>query len=131
MSKSGIIIGFNNYRISCIIGIEPHEREKEQDLLVDLKVESVYVTAAQSDDIKDTVNYMALAQICKEIACRGRYQLLERYASDVLDAILEEFPVISAWINVKKPAALPGADCTFVEFRKHNDTGNKSQPMGF
>lgn len=115
MSESEVIIGFENYRIECIIGIEEHERAKEQEILVDMKVRARVEAAAQSDAIHDTIDYITLAGLCKQMAETGLYYLLEKYAADVLKKVLTTFPVTWAWIRVKKPSALPGAKFTFVE----------------
>lgn len=114
------IIGFDNYRINCIIGIEPHEREKEQEIFVDLKVETDFSKSVISDNIHDTINYMVLAEICNETAKKGQYYLIEKYADAVIANIFDAFDVTWAWIRVKKSALLNNADCTFVELKCDN-----------
>jgi len=114
------IIGFENYRFECLIGIEPHERSKEQSILVDLKVGVDCNQAVISENIQDTIDYTHLARICKDVAQEGRFQLLESYVSKALDEILSQFNVRWVWMRVKKPLALPGADFTFVEMKKES-----------
>ncbi len=113
-------IGFNHHKIDCIIGVYPDERLKAQTIYVDLKVEIDFSKCSQSDQITDTVNYEALAQICTELACRGRYQLLEVYAVEALREMLNRFDILKAWIRIKKPAGLPTADYTSVELELVN-----------
>ncbi len=111
-------IGFKGYRINCIVGTESHEKSTFQDLLVDLKVEIDFTKVSASGQLKDTVNYVALAQICKELAVNGKYELLEKYASDVLEALFKQFAIESAWIKIEKPSAISGAECAFVELKR-------------
>lgn len=118
MSTQHTVVGFENYRIDCVIGIEPHERITEQTILVDLKVEVDCSLAISSESIHDTMDYMLLAFLCKEMAQQGGYQLMETYISDVLEKIVNRFDLHWAWMRVKKPSALEGADYTYVEMRK-------------
>lgn len=111
-------IGFENYRIKCLIGIEPHERVNEQEILVDIKVEADCSLAIKTENIQKTIDYRLLARICQEMAHQGKYQLIETYASEVLEEIMNRFNVKGAWIRVKKPSALPEADCAYVEMRR-------------
>ena len=108
-------IGFEGLRLNCIIGMEPHERQKEQKLIIDLKVESDLTAAAHSDDVRDTINYTELAELCEQIACQGRYFLLEKLVVDITAAILKRFQVSSVWVRVRKPGAMKGAECAIVE----------------
>lgn len=111
------IVGFEGFKILCIIGTEEHERCKEQELYVDLKVESNLALAASSDHLKDTINYVSLAKICQQVAHQGKFHLLEKYVFEVLTIILATFDVSWAWIRVKKPGALEHAEHAFVELK--------------
>lgn len=111
-------IGFKGLVVSCIIGTEPHERMHEQELILDLKVEADVSKVVVSGSLDDTINYVSLAQLCKEVAVKGRYLLIEKFAADALQEISERFPVKSAWICVKKPLAISEAECAFVEMTK-------------
>ena len=111
------LIGFDHYQIFCIIGDLPQERKQEQELYVDLRVETDFSDVAESDLLKDTVDYVPLAKICRDIATQGKYQTIEKYAAQVLEEVMAKFAVKSAWIRVKKPKALPGADYAVVELR--------------
>lgn len=118
MKMQQTIIGFENYRISCLIGIEPHERINEQEISIDVKVEIDCSRVIRTESIQDTIDYMLLAQVCKEIALQGCYLLLETYVSAVLEEIINRFDLHWAWMRVKKPCALPGADYAYVEMRR-------------
>jgi dihydroneopterin aldolase len=113
-------VGFKHLKIRCLIGVNPYERVLEQDIYVDLKVLTDFSKAAESDDMKDAINYEELAALCKEIAIKNRYNLIEKYAADVLKSVCEKFPVKEAWICVRKPAALPEAECALVELETKN-----------
>jgi 7,8-dihydroneopterin aldolase/epimerase/oxygenase len=116
--KMNGFIGFNQLRVSCIIGIHPAERTTEQDLYIDLKVRTDFSQLILSDSIHDTIDYVRLAEICKDLGQSQKYYLIETFAARVLDAIFREFDVVEAAITIKKPSALPEAACAIVELSR-------------
>lgn len=114
-------IGFSHYKIDCIIGVYPAERQKLQTVFVDLKVKADFSKCSQSDNVTDTVNYVLLADLCNELAFSKRYRLLETFAADALHEIFIRFDVLNAWIRIKKPAGLPTAEYTVVELELDNN----------
>jgi len=108
-------IGFKKLKIQCIIGVNPEERITEQYIYVDLKVKADFTNCADTDKFSDTVDYVRLSEICIDFAQIRKYQLLEKYASDVLKYLIAEFPVVSAWIRIEKPQAILSAECSYVE----------------
>jgi dihydroneopterin aldolase len=109
------MIGIENHKIHCILGDTPEEQSQEQDLFVDFKVEADFYKTAQTDDLADTVDYVALAKICTDLATKRRYRMMETFAFEVIQVFLRDFPVRKAWVRIKKPAGLFTADFTFVE----------------
>lgn len=111
------LIGFEHLRIDCIIGVNPEEKVAEQPIYVDLKVGAYFDKCSETDDVDHTFDYVILGQICTEMAKAGRFQLIEKYAHDVLKELMQRFPLNWAWIKVKKPLAMPAANFTTVEFK--------------
>lgn len=116
------IIGIEQHRISCIIGVEPHERNQEREIFVDVKVRSCFAQCAASDHIDDTIDYEKLAKICSHLACSKQYRLLETFAYDVMQILINEFKVEWAWIKIWKPRALHSVDYTYVELEHRGTT---------
>lgn len=114
-------IGFDNYTIRCIIGELAEERKNEQLILVSIRVLTDFSECVQSDEINDTVDYVAIANICTEVALKGNFFLLETYANRVLDTLLDSFSIHSARIIVKKPNGLDNADHSIVELKKDKE----------
>lgn len=112
------ILGLENYKIRCIIGVHPFERTHEQDIYIDLKVEANMAACVESDQIYDTVCYAQLAKICADIAWEGQFQLLEAYANEVLSTLMENFSINWAWIRVKKPVPDMSGSFVMIELSK-------------
>jgi FolB domain-containing protein len=108
-------IGFKKLQISCIIGVEEHERVKEQDVFVDLKISYDISPCISNDTFIHAIDYVSLSETCTHLAQEGKFQLIETYAYQVLRCIHEKYPIKHAWILVEKPSAIPLAKCSFVE----------------
>jgi 7,8-dihydroneopterin aldolase/epimerase/oxygenase len=93
-------------RLQCHIGCTADERLEAQELVADISVETDIRPAAQSDDIAFTVNYVALVDLMREIAGAREYALVETLVESMAQRILDQFPVESVRILMRKPAAL-------------------------
>src|SRR5262245_52284303 len=97
------IIGIENFKISCIIGVNPDERTKVQEIYVDLRIKANVSRCVAKDRLKDSIDYTLLVKMCQDLAIAHRYYLMETYAAEVLDALLQSDRIEWAWIRVKKP----------------------------
>lgn len=110
-------VGFEGLSIRCIIGDRAHERKQEQEIVVDIYVDTDFSAAGQSDKLQDTVDYSHLSSICEETAKKGRYRLLEAYAMAATTAILKVKGVSSVWMRVRKPG-VHRPYCPVVELKR-------------
>ncbi len=111
------IIGIEELEIPCIIGVYPYEREAEQKIIIDLKVEMDVAKAGLSDDLNDTLDYCRLKELIQALS-RNRYKLIEALAHDIVEQLLAEMPITWVWIRVKKPQAMHDAKYTFIELEQ-------------
>jgi dihydroneopterin aldolase len=118
MQKNSKIIGqvgFEALQVKCIIGDLAEERETPQVLIIDMMAELDFTKVIATNNLEDTVCYVALANMCEEIARDGKYKMLETLAGAITEAILQKFPVESVFLKIRKPAALGGVLCPVVE----------------
>lgn len=123
LRASSGIIGIYQYQIDCIIGIYPQEREQEQTLLIDLKAKLDLSRCFASGQFHETVDYVALAQLCTRLA-QKKYFLLETFASDILDHCLRDFPIEWAWTRIHKPSAILKAAYAYIELERSRTEGS-------
>jgi len=112
------LIKIEKFRVHCVIGAKPYEREIEQEISIDLEMRVNLAEAVQTDSIVDTVDYSKVALTCQNLAKTRRYHLLETFAFEALNEILNEFPVLWAKICVSKKQGLALAKSTSVELEK-------------
>ncbi len=87
-------------------GVFDHEAKNGQDFFVDLEIYLDLARASVSDDLADTIDYGALADIVVEEITGERVQLIERLAGRIADRIKSANPQISnIAVTVHKPKA--------------------------
>ncbi len=109
------VIQIDRLVIPCIVGILPHEREQEQDLVVTLELDTNIRVPALTQSLEDTVDYAALAQEIRVLVQQGRYELLESLVEDVATALLTNPLIARVRVRAEKPAAIPAASAAVVE----------------
>lgn len=88
-------------------GVGAEERSIEQEFLLDIEVEMDLRAAAQSDDLKDTANYVDFADTAREVIQSNSFYLIEKLAQTIADKILLDTRIAKIRISIRKPAVLP------------------------
>lgn len=101
-------IFLNDLKIDTIIGIYDWERETLQTLGFDLEMDWDIRKAAACDDIVDTLDYGAIAEIIVGFVEASRYQLIETLAEDLVTLLLDKYPTPKLKLSLSKPVALHG-----------------------
>ena len=86
-------------------GVLDEERAHGQPFVVDAELELDLSTAANSDDVLQTVHYGELADRLVGIVRGEPVNLIETLAARLLDVCLADDRVISATVTVHKPQA--------------------------
>jgi len=101
-----------------IIGIREWEREKEQDILINVTIYTDTIRAAETDDINDCVDYSALAKKVQTHAETAQRLTVEALANDLARICLEENLVKKVVVRVEKPGAVRFAKSVGVEVER-------------
>jgi FolB domain-containing protein len=117
MPKDTIIV--SGLTCSGIVGVNPDERTRRQEIIVDLELSVDLTAASHSDDLEDTVDYHALAERVRGTAENSGFFLIERLAGEIAAVCLKTPKVEAVTVTVRKPEALPRADYPAVRiYRK-------------
>ncbi len=93
-------------RLFACHGVFEEEKRAGQAFVLDLTLEADLSAACVSDDLADTVSYADVIETVTSAFCRTGYDLIERAARAVADAVLAEYGRISrVTVCVKKPEA--------------------------
>lgn len=112
------IIRIRDLSLRCIIGIYPEEREKLQDVLINIELSCEIPRAAETDSIEDTLNYKSLNKEIIDLVEGSSYQLIETLAERIAETCLSESAVVHARVCVDKPGALRFARSVAVEIER-------------
>src|SRR6266446_4231168 len=100
-------ICINDLVVRTIIGDYEWERKQEQEIIVNIEIETDVSNAVASDGIQDTVNYVTVAQLATSVIRETKPALIETAAEKVAEAIVEQFPIESVRVRIEKPHAVP------------------------
>ena len=98
-----------------IIGINDWERDKQQDILINITLYGDLRPAGESDDIADTINYRTVTKKVIEHVEKSKPFTVEALASDIARICVSEPRVKRARVRVEKPGALRFAHSVGVE----------------
>jgi dihydroneopterin aldolase len=104
--------------VACIIGDRPEERLREQRLTVDVALTLDLSAAAASDELGDTVDYVALAEAVRAALRQARCRMIECAADRVARVCLADARVEGVRVRIEKPGVIPGLRAAAVEIER-------------
>lgn len=86
-------------------GVFDHERVDGQDFVIDVTVWIDLVGAAASDELADTYDYAALAQLAADVVAGPARNLIETVGAQIADQVMDDERVHAVEVMVHKPQA--------------------------
>lgn len=114
-------------------GVFDHERANGQDFVVDIIVWIDLVEAAASDELSDTYDYGALAQLAADVVAGPARNLIETVGAQIADQVMDDDRVHAVEVVVHKPQApipQPFADVAVVVRRSRRGGRGSVVPAG-
>ena len=102
------IVSIRDLQVSTVIGVYDWEREVEQALTFAVEMPTNVARAAGSDDIKDALDYSAVAHTVKCVVIEGKFQLIETAAERVAQRLIADFGLDWVRVQVVKPITSEG-----------------------
>jgi dihydroneopterin aldolase len=89
------------------VGVTAEERNRRQEIVLDLQVFTDTRPAGTSDDLRLGVSYVDIHAAIRGVITNKEYNLIEAIAEDAAAVLMARFPVLQgAVVKVAKPAAL-------------------------
>ena len=106
-------------------GVNPEEKENGQNFILDILCGLDFSKACESDDLNDTVSYAKVLKTARAAFTENKYDLLERAAQVVADAVFAGYPqIMTIEITLKKPEAPIKADFGYVGVTLYRERKN-------
>lgn len=101
-----------------IIGINPDERVKLQDILINMVIWADIRQASASDAIEDAVDYKTITKRVIQHVEESSDFLVEKLVNDLARMVIMEFGVERVMVRVEKPTALRFAESVGIEIER-------------
>ena len=112
------IVFIKQIEVRTVIGVFDWEREIKQKLVIDLELGTNILKAAETDDLKDTLDYKAISHAVFDFVENSEYQLVETVAEKVAELVLRDFPVQWLSMTLNKPGAVSIAQSVGVKIER-------------
>lgn len=103
MTSGDVRLGLRGIELQVRIGVTEVERAKPRLIVVDVEMTPRSVAGSQTDELEDTIDYAAVADVVRRRAGGEEYRLIERLAMVLRDALWEEFALSDVEVTVRKP----------------------------
>ncbi len=107
-----------NLLLRGIIGLNDWEREKQQDILINLTLYTDMRAAGRSDDVADALNYRTITKAIIAYVESSQHYLVEALATAIARICVVEHGAARAVVRVEKPGALRFAESVGVEIER-------------
>jgi len=94
-------IMLSGLRLQCLCGALPEEQNRRQPYEFDVEM-SAEVSATETDVLGDTINYGDVLDRIEAVTEGEAFQLFERMATRVAEAVLEDDRIRSVTVEVRK-----------------------------
>ena len=116
------IIYLHGLKVDCIIGVWEWEKQITQSITVDLDMGFDITTAANSDEIRDTLSYRDVSKRVESFIRDSRFQLVEKLAEEVAGILTGEFGIKWCRVKINKFGAIRGAGDVGIIIERGLDT---------
>ena len=119
MAINNAVINITNLRLRTYIGFNPEEQEKLQDIIINVEIHYPANKLCLQDQVDNALNYKEITKKIIPHVENGRFLLLEKLVSDVLEICCEHEWVSYARVRIDKPHALRFADSVSLSLENH------------
>ena len=104
-----------NLKVSCIIGVNSDERDRKQEVRIQLFLWTEIAKAIRSDNVEDTLDYSAIYKEVVEKVEHSTFFLIERLAYEVATICLQHPLTQKVTVILEKIGALKKAESAGIE----------------
>ncbi|MDX1394638.1 MAG: dihydroneopterin aldolase [Gemmatimonadota bacterium] len=112
------LILIRDLHVRGIIGINDWEREKKQDIVINLQIAVDARRAGRTDDMDDALNYRTVAKDVIAYAESAGHFLVEALAAAIARIVVVDHGAQGVRVRVEKPGALRFADSVGIEIER-------------
>jgi FolB domain-containing protein len=111
---TGDYIEIENLRLRCLIGFSEWERDKKQDVVINMTLYTDLRKGGETDDPDDILNYKTVNKAVIQMVEASSYKTLEALATAIARVAVVDCGAPRIIVRVHKPGALRYADSVGV-----------------
>lgn len=96
------VIELRGLRALGVCGVLAEEQARPQPIEVDIDARADLRSAAESDDLEDTIDYSALCAMAERIVSEEKFVLLERLAQRLAEGLMADERIQVITVSVRK-----------------------------
>ncbi len=104
-------------RVATRVGVGVEERSRPQTVVVDIDIDADLSRAAMSDDLRDTIDYSAVATRVADVIAASEVSLLEHLAARVISAVSRMDGVVGVTVQISKEPPPVAEDVEAISVR--------------
>ncbi len=112
------LVIIKNFELLVQIGCHAEERQSAQRILLSCSIACDFSSAIASSQVADTVCYVGVATLARELIEGQPWILLEQAGDAFIHALFEKFPAAQHVQLTLKKFVVPGADWTGVHLER-------------
>lgn len=101
-----MVICIKNLRVSSILGVYEEERQKERDIVINVRVEYRADAALRSDALEDALDYKQVRDRIVNFVTGTQFKLIEKLADGIIQELIRDARILKVHLEVDKPHAL-------------------------
>ena len=113
-------IEIKNLRLRTLIGFNPEELTKKQDVVINILIRYRIGAKVLEDQVDEALNYKTITKKVIQLVENGQFLLLEKLVADVLDVCSGHPDIAYARVTTDKPHALRFADSVSLTLEYHS-----------
>lgn len=115
-----MIIKIKNLKLHTIIGVFEWEKTVDRQIIINAEITTNHTKALVSDDISDAIDYDLIIVKIKTIVANNKFELVEKLAQTVMDAILQDTRITKCKIEIDKVGVVENVDSFSITIEQEN-----------
>jgi dihydroneopterin aldolase len=104
--------------MDAVIGVFGWERQVHQKITINLEMATDITKAAETDDLKYTLDYKAISQRIRTLVDENQPNLVETLIELIAKTVMQEFNIPWLRISIAKPGAVRGSAAVGVTIER-------------
>lgn len=118
-----MILKIKNLKLHTIIGVFDWEKNVDREIIINAEITTNLTESLQSDKMSDAVDYDQIIAKIKNLVAQNQFNLVEKLAQTLMDAILEDHRISKCKLEIDKVGVVENVESFSVTIEQENQNG--------